>query len=234
MEQKNRHGTAPVRSVTELYGLNVCVYDVEIFNCIGDEVEVVDLNGTGETRKELGWGDLDKLGFSVACLFDYRDGDAKVYFDKDKGQLAERLNEADLVVGFNIVRFDNELLRKQGCHLRKDVVCYDMLLETRQAIGGGFVKGCKLDNHLLGTFGPHLLKTGHGEEAPRRAQAGDWAWVTTYCLGDVRRERLLFEHAWRFGTMATDVHGEKLVRHPSLLLPRKEKTNDHAPTPPAV
>ena len=105
------------------------------------------------------------MGFSVGCTFNYATGDWGVYFKEDIGYLSELLNQADLVVGFNIVGFDLPLIRSQGGNLwpDSDLGIYDLLEESRKAMGWTpaqrFPKGMRLDDHLEATFGAGFMKT---------------------------------------------------------------------------
>src|SRR5690606_37086262 len=111
------------RHIMNLQGKNIVVYDCEIEN---------DVDG-----KEVTWDRKDKMGFSVGCLYDYLTDDYHVFLKEDINQLADRLNKADLVVGFNILGFDNELVRAQGGDLKPDseLKCYDILYYSRLSIG---------------------------------------------------------------------------------------------------
>lgn len=187
-----------------LKGCNIVVYDCEIVN---------------EIKNGITWNDHDKMGLSVACLYDYRTDDYNVYLDPAAKDLAERLNDADLIVGFNTVGFDHKLVHAVTGRLNAelmDVECernYDMLYWSRRATGwtprDKFPTGMRLDNHLEATFGRDYMKTGDGANAPIWWQQGLHSKVISYCLADVKRERQLFEHIVRYGWVKTQTHGER-------------------------
>ena len=187
--------------IEQLQGKNIVVYDCEIKR----EIDM----------KNITWNDHDKMGLSVAVLFDYMDMDYKVYFEKDLQKLCHRLNESELVVAFNQKGFDEKLLRALGGDLKEAIPNYDMLEESRKATGWcegkRFPSGLKLDNHLEAIFGKDQMKTEHGSQAPVMWQKGLHAEVITYCLADVKRERMLFEHIWEKGWVETAVHGVKEI-----------------------
>lgn len=184
-----------------LEGKNIVVFDCEIEN---------DVDGQTVT-----WDRKDLMGFSVGCIFDYFTGDFAVFFKEDLGFMAERLNQADLIVGFNIKGFDNELIRAQGGPLwpDEDLKIYDLLEESRKAIGwtpaSRFPKGMRLDDHLSATFGTAFMKTEDGALAPKMWRDGQRGRVTSYCLADVRREKMLFEHVVTHGWAKTAAHGQR-------------------------
>ena len=181
----------------QLAGKNIVVFDCEIENDV------------------ISWDRKDLMGFSVGCLFDYFTGDFEVYFKEDIQRFAKRLNSADLIVGFNILGFDNELVRAQGGDLLPDdqLKTYDLLLESRKAMGWTpaqrFPKGMRLDDHLEATFGAAFMKTEDGALAPKMWRDGRRGEVVSYCLADVRREKMLFEHVVTNGWAKTAAHGQR-------------------------
>src|SRR5574343_102682 len=145
--------------------------------------KISDLHG-----KNMSWTDFHKMGLSVACLYDYMTGDTHVYLDDNKEELVHRLNKADLVVGYNIIAFDNKLVRASCANPLPEVYCYDILLQVRKSTGQPMPKGCNLNNVLEATFG--MQKTEDGADAPLFYQRGEKGKVISYCLSDVRRERM--------------------------------------------
>jgi DEAD/DEAH box helicase domain-containing protein len=199
---------APSGTKLELKGQPIVGYDLEIKNPIDG--------------KEITWSTHDRMGISVGVAFDYRTGDFTTYFDDNMADLASLLNGAGLIVGFNHIGFDNSLLRASGFPLKPDSELrqYDMLVESRRAMGwrpgDRFPSGMKLDNHLEVMFG--IKKTSHGEEAPHMYQRREWGKLTSYCIADVRRECMLFEHIWNEGWTETLAHGRKLCAPPQKML----------------
>lgn len=204
-------------SALDLEGLNVVVHDAEIINLVGNGAKHPTLD------RPMTWDDHDAMGVSVACLYDYRDGEYKVYMKDNLDKLAERLNEADLIVGFNIIGFDHKLYRASGMALKpeNELKVYDILVESRKGLGckegDQYPSGLRLNNHLLGMFGPEAVKTADGAQAPEMFQQGRIGELITYCLSDVFREKRVFEHICAYGLVTTDTHGTKYVRHPFLV-----------------
>lgn len=182
-----------------LEGKNIVVFDCEIVN---------DVDGVNVT-----WATKHLMGLSVGCLFDYRTGDWNVYFQEDIQRMADRITDADLSVGFNINDFDIPLIATNGASFGPDLNTYDMLLESRKAMGWDFGKrypsGMKLDDHLKATFGPEFVKTENGALAPKMWRDGRRGEIVSYCLADVRREKMLFEYIVKYGNARTAAHGER-------------------------
>lgn len=190
----------------ELKGQKIVVYDLEIIHPIDG--------------REITWTSFDKMGISVGASYDYRDGDTRVFLKDNLGELIDQMHSADLIVGFNHIGFDNNLLRGSGFKLFPDVDLpnYDILVESRKGLGWKpgdfFPRGCKLDNHLEAMFGKESMKTGHGELAPVLWQQGKIGSVISYCIADVKRSCMVFENIWHHGWVKTLLHGQKTVSDP--------------------
>lgn len=195
----------------ELEGRNWCVYDLEIANPIDG--------------KECTWSTYHRMGLSVGCIYDYCDGDYKVYLAGDVYAMAERLSQADLVIGFNIKGFDDNLLSALVPTFDKTRPRYDLLEESRLGTGWTpdkpFPKGLNLDSHLQATFGKEFMKTNNGAEAPWLFRTGRMGELITYNIADVKREKRLFEHAVTTGYVKAVGRDKIPVRHPEALLPVK-------------
>jgi DEAD/DEAH box helicase domain-containing protein len=190
-------------NMNKLLGKNIVVYDCEIKN----EIDLI----------KITWADHHLMGLSVAALFDYLTGDYQVYFENDIQDLAKRLNNAELIVGFNTKAFDNRLIRGCGADLKadSDLKNWDILEQSRISTGWNESKryptGMKLDDHLMATFGKDSMKTENGANAPKMFQSGQIGKLVSYCLADVRREKMLFEHIVQFGWVETATHGKRTI-----------------------
>jgi len=216
-------------SVESLRGRNIIVHDAEIINLIGWPHPT--------QNRPITWADHDVMGISVICTFEYSDMEYHVYMKDNFKVFTEKMNRAELITGFNVIGFDHQLYRGSGLDLKpeSELPTYDMLVESRKGLGWqegsqNFPTGCRLDNHLRGTFGASFMKTANGEEAPKMWQEGRIGELISYCLGDAHRERMLFEYICSHGFVITDTHGAKQVRHPfdpafKLAEPQEKKPN---------
>ena len=68
-----------------------------------------------ETQKSAdevgGWDKIRLMRMSVGVTYSTARGDYKIYGEKQVNELMEELRRADLVVGFNVLRFDYEVLQ---------------------------------------------------------------------------------------------------------------------------
>src|SRR6266480_1676506 len=92
-----------------------------------------------ETQKSAeevgGWDKIRAMRMSVGVTFSTARGGYKIYAESQVEELIEELWRADLVVGFNNLRFDYEVLH--GYPTIKDltqVPTLDMLVELQKAL----------------------------------------------------------------------------------------------------
>lgn len=168
--------------------------------------------------------DFKNMGIASGALYDFQTEDFSVYMAEDIHQLAIRLNNASLVVGFNILKFDNPLLTACGFPLREDLAFYDIYTESKNALGldvdDHSPGGMNLDAHLLSTLGKKHTKTGKGALAPILYQEKQYSKLLNYNLGDVRRTKDLFLHVWENGWVSTLGCGKQWMRNPQEAMTR--------------
>lgn len=166
-----------------------------------------------KTIEELpnGWGDTDKMGVSVAVVYEFLTDRFRIFGSDDLGALKERLERADRISGYNIWRFDFPVIyglpsRERVERLRPKT--NDLLLRIWRSLGlsletfSSAHKGWKLDQVMKGTFG--VGKIGNGADVPKWFQAGQLHRVINYCVDDVALERDLAAFADRFGYVVNE------------------------------
>lgn len=165
-----------------------------------------------------GWKDFEGMGLTVVCAYDYVTDRYRVFMEDNLHDFAELIGAADLLVGFNSIPFDNQLLRAQGLFV-DDGRCYDLLREIW--IGAGLAPefeypshiGYGLDDVCKANFG--VSKTGHGALAPVDWQRGRYGSVTDYCLADVALTKKLLDKVIRSGWLISPKTGESIkIRRP--------------------
>jgi len=136
-----------------------------------------------------GWHRADLMRVSVAVLYDSAVDDYRVYHESDVPALLRDLTEFDLVIGFNVKRFDYRVLSGYGFSDPENVQTLDLLEEVHRQLGFRL----SLD-HLAGqTLGAE--KTADGLQALRWWKQGKIQEITDYCRHDVEITRDLY----RFG-----------------------------------
>ena len=85
-----------------------------------------------ETQKSAdevgGWDKISQMGMSVGVTFSSRRGGYAIYGEKQVDDLIRELQRADLVVGFNNLRFDYEVLHGYTTLNLRQLPTLDMLV----------------------------------------------------------------------------------------------------------
>jgi len=147
-----------------------------------------------------GWGNIDKMGISVAALYHTEKGEYSVYLEKDVDRLVAELRRADLVVGFNVLRFDYTVLSAYSVFDFSTVPTLDLMVSIEERIK----HRVGLDAVAEATCG--VKKTANGMEAIQWWREGKQKQVAEYCCYDVKTTRLVHEHGVRTGKVAYVSH----------------------------
>ena len=150
-----------------------------------------------------GWQNTHLMRVSVAVLHEAPADTFKVYREHEIHQLIEDLKVLDLVVGFNISRFDYRVLRAYTPFNLDRLPTFDILGEIQKALGFRLSLG-HLAERTLGR-----PKGGDGLQAVRWFRQGEWENLITYCTEDVIITRDLFYHGLEKGYL---VYGDKSGR----------------------
>ena len=158
----------------------------------------------------LGWEAARKgdCGISALVVSDSETGRYHIYDKHDLEEAVDHLNSADLLVGYNTINFDSEVVfGVTGRYIT--VPQYDILKEIYGALGKR-VKGFKLDDVAKNTL--NAGKCGNGEFATALVAKQHWGKLFTYCLNDVHLVRELYNHivdlGWVRGHDGIEVHLE--------------------------
>ena len=145
-----------------------------------------------ETQKSAeevgGWGNISKMGMSVGVTYSTARGDYKVYGEPQVNDLIAELQRADLVVGFNNLRFDYEVLHGYSALDLTQIPTLDMLVVLSEKLGHRL----SLDSIATATFG--VEKTAEGLQAIRWFKEGKLAEIAEYCCYDVKITKLVHEY----------------------------------------
>jgi hypothetical protein len=150
-----------------------------------------------ETQKSAhevgGWERKRDMKMSVGVTFSTARGDYKIYAEPQVNELIEELSRADLVVGYNILNFDYEVLGGYSPLDLRHVPTLDMLVDLEKQLGFRL----KLDSLAKATLG--APKIADGEMALRWWKEGKVMEIAKYCCYDVKITKELHEHGKRHG-----------------------------------
>lgn len=169
------------------------VYDLEIVRAIPQKNEqlIPGLDYCG------GWNDHAHMGVSVLCAYPSWIGTPLVFGQETLHKLSHWIQQADLVVGFNQIDFDNKVVEATQPKVQiSQKPQYDILDLFLKAAG----KRCKLEALAVANGGAAKLGGVNGAHAPMLWQRGE-TWTTiNYCISDVMGLTLpVFQHILRYG-----------------------------------
>ena len=79
-----------------------------------------------------GWNHIDRMGMSVGVTYSTTRGGYMVYGEPQVNDLIQELQRADLVVGFNHIRFDYKVLEGYSVFDFSQVPSMDMLVDLNE------------------------------------------------------------------------------------------------------
>jgi DEAD/DEAH box helicase domain-containing protein len=136
-----------------------------------------------------GWDKKRDMGMSVGVTYSTASGQYQIYSEKRVHDLVNELLRADLVVGFNVINFDYEVLMGYTAYdLPSLVPTLDMLVELEKKLGHRL----SLDAVATATLG--VGKTADGLDAIRWWREGKLLDIAEYCCFDVKVTRLVHEY----------------------------------------
>jgi len=152
-----------------------------------------------------GWGNKRAMGMSVGVTFSTAENRYRIYTERTVDDLVRELMRADLVVGFNHLGFDYEVLMAYTIvDLPHQLHTLDLLIQTEKVLGHRL----KLESLAQATLG--IGKTAEGLEAIRWWREGKLREIAEYCCFDVKVTKLLHEHAREKGELHyVDRNGRK-------------------------
>lgn len=163
-----------------------------------------------ETQKSAedvgGWDKISAMRMSVGVTYNTGAGAYKIYGEKQVDELIKELQRADLVVGFNNLRFDYEVLHGYTAFDLRQLPTLDMMVELQNRLQHRL----SLDSIATATFG--VEKTAEGMQAIEWFRQGKLMDIAEYCCYDVKITKLVHE----FGVSNKQLHyhnrfGKKLT-----------------------
>jgi DEAD/DEAH box helicase domain-containing protein len=155
------------------------------------DVVFFDLETQRSALEVGGWHNAHLMRVALAVVYEARGGRFATYRETDIEALLRRLRAADLVVGFNVRRFDYRVLRGYTDFDLERLATFDLLDEVHGRLG------FRLSLAHLGAETLGRAKLADGLQSLRWWQEGRVAEIEEYCRADVALLRDLFEHAAR-------------------------------------
>jgi len=145
-----------------------------------------------ETQKSAdevgGWDKIRDMRMSVGVTYSTARGEYLIYGPDKVNALIEELRRADLVVGFNSLRFDYTVLQGHNDFFDPEQIpTLDMLIEVQKSLPHRL----SLDSIAQASLG--IEKTSEGLQAIKRFKEGKLLEIAEYCCFDVKITKLVHE-----------------------------------------
>jgi DEAD/DEAH box helicase domain-containing protein len=148
------------------------------------------------------------MGVSVGVIYDSQLDEFVTYFEDEIDQLIDHLFSCELVVGFNIKKFDYRVLSAYSQRNFDHLPTLDLLEDIHNRLGYRL----SLNRLVEETLG--LKKTADGRQALTWYKEGKLREIADYCREDVKLTRNLFLYAVECSHLLFRNKGGKSVRLP--------------------
>jgi hypothetical protein len=151
-----------------------------------------------------GWNFKDRMGMSIGVTYSTARGGYEIYSEDRVQDLIDELRRADLVVGFNVEKFDyGVLMGYTFLQLPEMLNTLDMLIEVEAKIGH------RLSLEAIAQASLGVGKVAEGLDAIRWWREGRVRDIARYCCFDVKVTKLVHEFGVKNGHLLyTDRFGQ--------------------------
>ncbi len=150
---------------------------------------VFDLETSRSAAEVGGWGNAHLMGIAAGVVYDVRYDKYHVFQEEKIQELVDLLLEADLIIGFNHIKFDYQVLSAYTPKNLKTRPNLDLLVEVYAVLGWRV----SLDKLVWATLSRE--KTADGLQSLEWVKEGRLDLVEEYCREDVRLTYDLFAFA---------------------------------------
>jgi hypothetical protein len=141
-----------------------------------------------------GWNNKDRMGMSIGVTYSTASGEYRVFGEGQVQDLIDQLMRADVVVGFNHIYFDYEVLMGYTIlNLAEQVQSLDLMVDLEKEIG----HKPKLDAVASASLG--VGKTAVGTDAIKWWREGKIMKIAEYCAYDVKVTKMVHEFGVKNG-----------------------------------
>ena len=144
---------------------------------------------TQRTANDVGgWDKKRDMGMSLGVTYSTRLGEYQIFSEKRVDDLVQQLLRADLVVGFNVINFDYEVLMGYTVlDLPHQCRTLDLMVDIEKKLGH------RLGLDAVASASLGVGKTGDGLDAIRWWREGRVLEIAEYCCFDVKCTKLVHE-----------------------------------------
>ena len=150
-----------------------------------------------ETQKSAedvdGWGNIHLMGLAVGVVWDSLEQKYFSYLENEASKLVEKLRTANLVVGFNVKKFDYGVLQPYADFDLYEITTFDMLEDIKVKLNHRLSLNHLAENTL------NSKKSADGLISLQWYKEGKIDKIVEYCQQDVKVTRDLFEYGEKYG-----------------------------------
>ncbi len=150
-----------------------------------------------ETQKSAedvdGWGNIHLMGLAVGVVWDSMEQKYFSYLENEASKLVEKLRTANLVVGFNVKKFDYGVLQPYADFDLHEITTFDMLDDIKAKLNHRLSLNHLAENTL------NSKKSADGLISLQWYKEGKIDKIVEYCQQDVKVTRDLFEYGEKHG-----------------------------------
>jgi DEAD/DEAH box helicase domain-containing protein len=133
-----------------------------------------------------GWGNIEKMRLAVGVTLDIATNKVRIYYEEDAQNLIQALQQAELVIGFNLHRFDYAVLKPYGLEHPFQIRTLDILKHIEEVLGH------RLSLDVLCEATLETKKSADGLQSIEWFKQGKLDLVAEYCQNDVKLTRDLY------------------------------------------
>lgn len=137
--------------------------------------------------------DYSNLRISLVGVYFFETDTYEHFLEPDLPKLWPLLEQADRIIGYNQVGFDNPVMNNYYAGDINQIPQLDLLEKIRESLG----YRVKLDSVAKATLG--MGKTGHGLQAVEFWKEGRIQELADYCIQDVRVTKEIYDYAREHG-----------------------------------
>jgi len=164
---------------------------------------------TQRSAEEVGgWQNKHLMRLAVGVVYDSAEDAFFVFREEGVHDLVEKLKAADLIVGYNIIDFDYNVLRGYSSFPFSGLKTFDILQEISSRLG------YRLSLNHVAHKTLNVKKSADGLQSLQWFKEGKVAEVISYCQKDVEITRDLFLFGLANGYLLFETKAGQLVRLP--------------------
>jgi DEAD/DEAH box helicase domain-containing protein len=169
---------------------------------------IVDVETQRSAEEVGGWHNKHLMRVAAAVLYDSLEDTYQTFQEDRVHELIEKLKEGELVVGFNIVDFDYQVLKAYTSFRFQQLKTFDLLQEVSRQLGYRLSLG-HLAHKTLNTE-----KSADGLQSLQWFKEGRMDEIITYCKKDVEITKDLFLFGLANGYLLFETKAGQRVRLP--------------------